>query len=148
MEAENMKEEDVLNFEEEVRSKLAHLEHLIADSKDSIMKALETRDTSPNRSHHEVINEHHQNGAKEIAQIRGEDSIIEDNVNFMEGVEELEEYEEESEEQDVDGEESEEEDHGAEDENFVEEVHGEDENEREEAVLESEDEESEENMSW
>ncbi|KAK6024797.1 hypothetical protein OSTOST_09328 [Ostertagia ostertagi] len=86
MEAENVKEEDVVNSEKEFRNKLAHLEQLILDSRNSIMEALEIRVTSPNQRHHELITEHHQNGAEEIAQIRGENSIIEENINFTEGV--------------------------------------------------------------
>ncbi|PIO53936.1 hypothetical protein TELCIR_24712 [Teladorsagia circumcincta] len=76
-----------------------------------------------------------------------ESRIIENNINFMEGVEELGANEEEPDEldDDAEGEESEEENQDAEDEVSEEEIH-EDKDDHEEEDLETEDEDSNEDI--
>ncbi|KAK6017163.1 hypothetical protein OSTOST_17350, partial [Ostertagia ostertagi] len=123
-EAENMEGEDVLSFEKEVHNQLARLGQQILDSKDSIIEALEAKNNSPDQSQPKHNSAYQQNGAEGIMPIREESRIIEDNINFMEGVEELGANEQNPEEQDDDaeGEESEEETHDAEDEVSEEEI--------------------------
>ncbi|KAK6024770.1 hypothetical protein OSTOST_09416 [Ostertagia ostertagi] len=93
MEAQTAKDKDALTFEREMRNKLAYLEQLITDSKDSVMSAIKTETLSPSHGHLQLNVVHQGSGDEEIRGVRGENDIIEGNANFMEGVDEPDEAE-------------------------------------------------------
>ncbi|KAK6026798.1 hypothetical protein OSTOST_07218, partial [Ostertagia ostertagi] len=90
MEAQTAKDRDALTFEMQMREKLAYLEQLITESKDSVMNALESDSMCPNHSHPQC----QRSGDEEIQVVHQENDIIEGNANFMEGINEPDEAEE------------------------------------------------------